>query len=359
MTALGAATCRVARPPARLRGTGRPYAALAGLALGVAIATLSAAPCAQAATRGTPAAAASPAEAPPPRLSLEELRRMYRSPQDRVLDVDGVEVYYRDEGRGPAMLLIHGSQSTLRTWDELARVLRRSFRVVRYDVPPNGLSGPIPDAVLGRLRPSDVPARLLAHLGIGRATVVGVSSGGTTGIFLAAEHPDLVERLVVSCAPADPVDMSKLVKSPAMLEAERLYGDYMDYGRSKPRSFWRTYVDFYSARPGRVSDDIVQQMYDFTRRVPERHATALTGVVADQAKAIGAMNAVRQPVLLLWGAADPLLPPSAAHALAKHLKNASLSLLMIPDASHYPPMEIPRRYAAVLATWMTQATPPP
>lgn len=303
------------------------------------------------------ATGATAVEAPPPRLSLAELRRMYRSPKDRVLDVDGVEVYYRDEGRGPAVLLIHGSQSTMRTYDALARRLAPRFRVVRYDVPPNGLSGPIPDAVVSRLRASDVPARLLAHLGIARATVVGVSSGGTTGIFLAAEHPDRVERLVVSCAPADPVDMSKLVKSPALLEAERLHGDYMDYGRTKPRSFWRTYVDFYSAEPGRISDDIVQQMYDFTRRTPERHGTALTGVVADQAKAIGAMNAVRQPVLLLWGAADPLLPPAAAHVLAKHLKNSSVSMLMVPDASHYPPMEIPERYAAMLETWITQATP--
>lgn len=293
----------------------------------------------------------------PARLSLQELRQLYRSPLDKVIDVEGIDVYYRDEGRGPAVLLIHGSQSTMRTYDELAKRLKRRFRVVRYDVPPNGLSGPIPDAVLGRLRPSDVPARLLATLGIDQASVVGVSSGGTTGIFLAAEHPQLVERLIVSCAPADPVDMSTLRKTPAMLEAERRYGDYMDYSRTKPRSFWRTYVDFYSAEPGRVSDAVVQQMYDFTRRVPERHTTALTGVVADQPKAIAAMNAVRQPVLLLWGAADPLLPPAAAHVLARHLKNASLSMLMIPDASHYPPIEIPERYAAILETYLTQVTP--
>jgi pimeloyl-ACP methyl ester carboxylesterase len=303
------------------------------------------------------ARAAAATEAPPPRLSLQQLRELYRSPLDQVLDVDGVQVYYRDEGRGPALLLIHGSQSTMRTWDELAKRLSRRFRVVRYDVPPNGLSGPVPDAVVGRLRASDVPARILAKLGISKASVVGVSSGGTTGIFLAAEYPQLVERLVVSCAPADPVDMSTLKKTPAMLEAERRYGDYMDYSRTKPKAFWRTYVDFYSAEPGRISDAVVQQMADFTRREPERNATALTGVVADQAKAIGAMNAVRQPVLLLWGAADPLLPPAAAHVLARHLKNASLSMLMIPDASHYPPIEIPERYAAILETYLTQVTP--
>ena len=304
-----------------------------------------------------PAPAAAPEADAPPRLSLPELRERYRSPLDRVLEMEGIEVYYRDEGRGPAVLLIHGSQSTMRTYDELASRLSGRFRVVRYDVPPNGLSGPIPESALGKLRPSDVPARLLAKLGIGKASVVGVSSGGTTGIFLAAEHPQLVERLVVSCAPADPVDMSTLRKSPAMLEAERRHGDYMDYSRTKPKAFWRTYVDFYSAEPGRISDAVVQQMYDFTRRVPERHTTALTGVVADQPKAIAAMNAVRQPVLLLWGAADPLLPPAAAHVLARHLRNASVSILMVPDASHYPPIEIPARYAAILETYLNQVTP--
>lgn len=309
---------------------------------------------------GTAAAARASAPAPtsvPGRLTLVELRELYRSAADRVLAVDGVDVYYRDEGSGPAILLIHGSQSTMRTWDALARRLSASYRVIRYDVPPNGLSGPIPESVLGKLRPSDVPARLLAHLGIASATVVGVSSGGTTGIFLAAEHPQLVERLVVSCAPSDPVDMSKLRKTPAMLEAERLHGDYMDYSRTKPREFWRTYADFYSAAPGRISDDIVQQMYDFTRRTPERNLTALTGVVADQPKAISAAGAVRQPVLLLWGAADPLLPPEAAHVLARRLANASVSLVLIPDASHYPPMEIPDRYASILDAYIRSVTP--
>lgn len=329
--------------------TPRPTPALARLTLLLAAAFAS----------PSPATAAEAPQAVPPRLTLQELRTLYRSSEDRVLDVEGVEVYYRDQGRGPAVLLIHGSLSTLRSYDALAaQLVRRGYRVLRYDVPPNGLSGPVPDALVGKLRPSDVPARLLRHLGIEKASVVGVSSGGTTAIFLAAEHPALVERVVVSCAPADPVDMSKLKKSPALLDAERQYGDYLDYSRAKPKAFYRTYVDFYSAEPGRMSDAIVQQMYDFNRRAQERNGTALTGVVADQAKAIGAMNAVRQPILLLWGAADPLLPAAAAHALARHLTgSASVSMLMVPDASHYPTMEIPDRYAAMLDDYIRQVTP--
>lgn len=293
----------------------------------------------------------------PPRLTLQQLRQMYASPVDRVIDVDGVEVYYRDEGQGPAILLIHGSNSTLRTYDDVARQLSQHYRVVRYDIPPNGLSGPVPNAVVGRLRPSDVPAHILAKLGIRKVTVAGVSSGGTTAIFLAAEYPQLVERVIVSCSPSDPVDMSKLKRSAALEEAERTYGGYLDASRAKPKQFWRIYADFYSGVPGRMSDRTVQEMYDFSRRIPDDNATALVGVVADQPKAIAAMNAVRVPVLLLWGASDPLLPPPAALTLSRHLINASVSILLLPDVSHYPPIEVPERYAAILVNYIEQVTP--
>jgi pimeloyl-ACP methyl ester carboxylesterase len=307
--------------------------------------------------RATAAEANSAAEPPPARLTVEQLRAMHATRADRLLVVDGVEVYYRDEGRGPAVLLIHGSNSTLRSYDALAKALKPRYRVVRYDIPPVGLSGRVPDSVVGRLRPSDVPARLLEHLGIRSATVVGVSSGGTTGVFLAAEHPALVERLVISCAPANPVDMSKLVRSPALIEAERRYGDYLDAASAKPFSFWRTYVDFYSAVPGRLSDESVRLMTDFLRREPERNATALIGVVADQQKLTAAAAAVKVPVLLLWGAADPLLPPPAAGALARRLVNMTVSSVFIPDASHYPPYEIPDRFAAIVDAYVSQVTP--
>jgi pimeloyl-ACP methyl ester carboxylesterase len=69
------------------------------------------------------------------------------------------------------------------------------------------------------------------------------------------------------------------------------------------------------------------------------------------------MAAVRSPVLLLWGASDPLLPPPAAQALARHLVNASVSTLMLPDASHYPPIEIPDRYAHIVESFIRDVVP--
>lgn len=289
----------------------------------------------------------------PKHLSLAELRQTWANPADRFLTIDGVEVCYRDEGQGPAILLLHGSSSTLRTYDAMTALLKDRYRVIRFDTPPLGLSGPVPPEVVGKLRPSDIPARLLQHLKVKSATVVGVSSGGTTGTTMAAEHPAMVERLVVSNAPAEIVDMSKLARGPSLIEAEETYGLYGDPTRPKPRHYWRTYWDFYAEDPKRISEAIIDQFYDFNRRAPEKNGTALISVVADQSKAVAAANAVKTPVLVLWGSVDPLLPgPAAAEVLAKRYVNAPVTMVLMPDVNHYPPIEAPARVAAFVEAFI-------
>jgi pimeloyl-ACP methyl ester carboxylesterase len=193
--------------------------------------------------------------------------------------------------------------------------------------------------VLDRLRPAELPARIVAKLGVAKTTVVGVSSGGTAAFYMAAEYPQLVDRVIVSNAPSDPVDLSRLPRSPSLESAERRYGGYLDTSRAKPRSFWRIYVDFYSGEPGRISDATVDQMYDFFHRVPEANANGLMAVVSDQPQWIAAMNKVRAPVLILWGGQDPLLPKTAIAPLLRRLVNTDVSVLILPDVSHYPPIE--------------------
>ena len=75
------------------------------------------------------------------RLSLESLRQEYAGADGRIAEIGGVEVYYKDQGEGPAILMIHGSRSTLRTWDRIAPELVDRYRVIRYDLPPHGPVG--------------------------------------------------------------------------------------------------------------------------------------------------------------------------------------------------------------------------
>ena len=56
------------------------------------------------------------------------------------------QLHYVDEGTGPAVVLVHGSYASLRQWQAWADALKGSYRVIRFDRPGMGLSGPSPDA---------------------------------------------------------------------------------------------------------------------------------------------------------------------------------------------------------------------
>jgi pimeloyl-ACP methyl ester carboxylesterase len=304
---------------------------------------------------GTPTEAAeSAASADRPRLSLDALRAKYQDRRGQIANIDGVEVYYKDEGRGPAILMIHGSQSTLRTWDYIAPVLVRSgYRVIRYDLPPQGLSGPVSDAVAAKLTPALLAAKLLDLRQVDTVSCVGVSSGGTTCMYLAATYPERVTRLVMSNSPADPVATGHMVLTKDFEDVQR---EARETGFQSQR-FWNVFLDYFSGDPTRLDTGIREQYYDFNRRVVEKNYTALVGLVADHDKTLAAMASVRAPTLLIWGARDALLPASAAETLAGYLKNAQVSRILLPDVGHYPPLEVPSRFAALLLAYLDAAVP--
>lgn len=285
--------------------------------------------------------------------TLEQLRAKYQDPQGQILNIGGVDVYFKDEGQGPALLMVHGSQSSLRTWDVITQQLSDRYRIIRYDIPPQGLSGPLSDEALAGLQPVDIAEGLLRHLGIEKITFVGVSSGGTLGVFLAAKRPDLVERLILSNTPADTVTTDHLPPSDEFNEAQRVAAA----SGKRDRKFWDAFLNYFSGDPSRLSDKTRQQYTDFNNRVPEPNIIGLVARVADQEKAKAAMAAVRAPTLLIWGGKDVLLVPASADALASYLTGTQVSKVMMPDVGHYPPVEAPVRFADIVRMFIESATP--
>jgi pimeloyl-ACP methyl ester carboxylesterase len=113
------------------------------------------------------------------------------------LAVPGGEVAYEVVGRGPAVVLLHGGFMDRRSWDRVVPELSKSYRVVRYDIRPFGESTApkepyfVPDDLL----------RLLNHLKIDRAHLVGHSFGGGVALDFALAHPTRVATLTLVAAP--------------------------------------------------------------------------------------------------------------------------------------------------------------
>lgn len=110
------------------------------------------------------------------------------------VDVDGARLYYEVGGAGPPVVLIHGGNLDRRMWEDQIASFTASFRVIRYDVRPFGRSG----AETEGFSHVDDLERLLDHLEIQDAQIVGLSLGGRIALDFALEHPGRVRRLVLA-----------------------------------------------------------------------------------------------------------------------------------------------------------------
>lgn len=133
-----------------------------------------------------------------PDLDPEKLEEKYTNEASSFVNIHDARVHYRDEGPpdAPTVVLIHGTYSSLHTWDGWVSEFGDEFRTVRLDMPGFGLTGPrdgehtLKDLVL-------TVAALCDHLDLKDVAVAGNSLGGGVAWRLSLERPDLVSRLIL------------------------------------------------------------------------------------------------------------------------------------------------------------------
>ena len=105
-------------------------------------------------------------------------------------------LHYIVEGSGPPVVLIHAFQMDEREWDEIAPLLAKSWRVIRYDVRGHGRSPMAPQPIGAH----DDLRDLLDELNVPRASVVGLSMGGGIALDAALAYPERFDRVVMVSA---------------------------------------------------------------------------------------------------------------------------------------------------------------
>ncbi len=70
-----------------------------------------------------------------PDLTKEYIEKKYTNNASKFICIDNLNVHYRDEGKGMPVVLIHGTSSSLHTWEDWTKILTQSYRVIRMDLP--------------------------------------------------------------------------------------------------------------------------------------------------------------------------------------------------------------------------------
>jgi pimeloyl-ACP methyl ester carboxylesterase len=268
-----------------------------------------------------------------PDIDRARLEARYLAKPADMIDVGDWRLHVRDDGLrdAPAVVLIHGFGSSLQTWDGWVSGLARAHRVIRFDLPGNGLSPPDPAGTYTDDRSIELLIALMDRMDIRRATVVGHSIGGRIAWTFAARHPMRVDRLVLVAPDGFASPGFGYGKAP---EVPALFG-IMRYVLPKP--LLRMNLEPAYADSRHVAPALVDRYHDLIRAPGARQAmldrlrqTVLT-------EPVPILSTIPAPTLLLWGERDALIPFANAADYLAALPDARLA--SFPTAGHLPQEE--------------------
>lgn len=270
-----------------------------------------------------------------PDRSRAALEAKYRVAASDYVTVAGIRLRVRDEGprQGRTIVLLHGFGSSLETWDAWAAGLTTTHRVIRFDLPGFGLTGPDPGNDYSDARAMVILAALMDKLGVTQASVIGNSLGGRLAWMFAVSHPDRVEKLVLVSPDgfASPgFDYGKAPDVPLMMRA-------LPY--TLPRAMLRASLAPAYGDPAHLTDAVVTRYRDMMLAPGVRGAilarTSQT-ILRDPTQLLGRIQA---PTLLLWGERDGMIPFANAAAYLRLIPHARL--VALPGLGHVPFEEAP------------------
>lgn len=264
-------------------------------------------------------------------------------PPGKTVEVYGQKIHYYPAGDGPAVILLHGLGLDATFWTLLIPALSRTHRVYAVDMLGFGRSDKPPLEYHIETFVEFLEA-FMRRSGITKASLVGLSLGGWIAAEFAAQHPEMVDRLVLVNAaglrPPAPMPSAALaLLNPGSLADERNLLKFVIYNQEL------------------VTDALVE-MY-FEKRVRSGNGYTVARVLHGMQTRDEWLNErlahVRAPVLIVWGRDDRLIPLAMGEEFARLLPGSRLEV--IDNCGHLPPAEKPAEFARAVIEFLALPLP--
>lgn len=288
-----------------------------------------------------------------PDLPVEQLKARWATPPSQFIEVQGLQVHVRDEGprTDPVpIVLVHGTSSSLHTWEGWASELKNTRRVIRFDLPGFGLTGPNANNDYTRGVYVRFVGALMDRLGVQRFVIGGNSLGGDVAWTVAHAYPQRVDRLILVDSAGYPIESRsvplgfRIAGTPAL---RGIMANILPPGLME-QSMRNVYGD-----PSRVEPELVALYTDMARRTGNRQAlgAALQQRLAqrDSGRELD-IKTLKLPTLILWGGQDRLIPPVYGQRFAGDI--AGSKLVMFDALGHVPQEEDPAVTVAAVQAFL-------
>jgi pimeloyl-ACP methyl ester carboxylesterase len=279
-------------------------------------------------------------------IPVATLRAKYGSPASQYVTLaPGTVVHLRDEGArdGFPILLLHGSNASLHTWEPWVARLKSRFRVITFDFPAHGLSGPVPSRDYSTKAYVEITEKVAAHLGLTRFALGGNSMGGGVAWHFAAAHPDQVAALVLVDAAGQPPTAPnnatplgfRIARTPILRDIAATV---------TPRDLIASSFKQSVAVQAIATPAMFDRYWELLRYPGNRQATLDRFGAYRQAATTDELSSIKMPTLIIWGREDKVIPVTSAAWFSSHLPGARVMIL--DHVGHLPMEEAPDRALA-------------
>ncbi|MBI1260331.1 MAG: alpha/beta fold hydrolase [Rhizobiales bacterium] len=288
----------------------------------------------------------------------EELAKKYANGASQFLMLpDGATAHVRDEGNrdGPALVLVHGSNASLHTWEPWVERLGDRFRIVTLDMPGHGLTGAVPSGDYSRAGMVAFTHEVVEMLGLTKFALGGNSMGGGVAALYAETYPDELTALILVDAAGIPREQVNKDGMPLAFRLARMpvLNKIMLY--VTPRSVVAEGLHKAFHDQSQVTPEMVSRYYDLALMEGNRKATVARFANSDYTDSTVAdgLSALKMPVLIMWGDQDRLIPVEMASEFADRIPQAQT--VIYQDVGHIPMEEAAEASAADLRGFLESA----
>lgn len=266
-------------------------------------------------------------------LTRESVIEKYRTSEDQYVTLDGIEIHYRAEGSGPAVLLLHGTLGDLMDWDVWADSLKDRYRVIRFDLPGFGTSADMPNANYSVDRMHTTIDSLMDHLGEEQFALVGISYGGMVAFRYAATRVARVSSLILlNSAGIQTGKAPPKAKGDSKAQARKNFFTHPIVEYSDIEGFYDAYINDPKAR----SPEFIGRKLDFLNIVGREVSGHQARNLYEVGDPIRVLSHVQAPALVMWGEGNAALDTQTAHTFVTAMKNSCLvDLVTFEGGGHY------------------------
>ncbi len=239
-------------------------------------------------------------------IDIEVLKAKYTDEYSHWMDIDGLDVHYKDEGEGQPVVLIHGTGACLQTFDEWTDTLKKYYRVIRMDIPAFGLTGPTPEQDYSIAAYVNFIHQFAERLNLDRFILGGNSLGGEIAWKYAYYHPNRVKGLLLLNPAGPPIREYDMPLLSAFTLARIPIISNLFSGMDSKILVKKTLAQAYE-KDELITPEKIQMYYDMSLREGNRGAF-VQRIQQVKNDPVLQPSEVNVPTLMIWGAEDEVLP---------------------------------------------------